>query len=64
MPSKKFSKMENLPKNVAEEWAKWCRNPNYLFEIPKEKLTIKKITLDVSGLMADVKRENNVYEAK
>jgi len=39
-------------------------NPNYFFEIPKEKLTIKKITLDVSGLMADVKRENNVYEAK
>lgn len=39
-------------------------NPNYFFEIPKGKSAIKKITLDASGLMADVKRENNVYEAK
>ena len=25
---------------------------------------IKKITIDASGLIADVKRENNVYEGK
>ncbi|MDV3462934.1 hypothetical protein CMV04_18165 [Elizabethkingia anophelis] len=31
MPSKRFSKMENLSKNVANEWSKWCRNPDYLF---------------------------------
>lgn len=31
LPSKKISKMESLPKNVAEEWAKWCRNSDYLF---------------------------------
>ncbi len=31
LPSKRFSRMEDLPKNVAEEWAKWCRNRNYLF---------------------------------
>jgi hypothetical protein len=26
------------------------------------KSTIKKITIDPSGLMADVKQENNVYK--
>lgn len=31
LPSKKISKMESLPKNVAEEWAKWCRSSDYLF---------------------------------
>jgi hypothetical protein len=28
----------------------------------KSKSTIKKITIDPSGLMADVKQENNVYK--
>ena len=31
LPARRFSKMENLPKNVAAEWAKWCRNRDYLF---------------------------------
>ncbi len=30
-PGKNFN-MENLPKGVALEWAKWCRSPNYLFD--------------------------------
>lgn len=34
LPSKKFSRMENLPKNVAEEWARWCRSSDYLFSSP------------------------------
>jgi hypothetical protein len=32
--------------------------------IAKPKASIKKITLDPSGLMADVKAENNSYVAK
>jgi hypothetical protein len=32
-----------------------------LFEISKAKSAIKKITIDESGLMADVKRNNNIY---
>jgi hypothetical protein len=28
----------------------------------KQKSTIKKITIDPSGLMADVKQENNVFK--
>lgn len=31
LPSKKISRMESLPKNVAIEWAKWCRSSDYLF---------------------------------
>ena len=31
LPSKKLSRMESLPKNVAEEWAKWCKSSDYLF---------------------------------
>lgn len=30
-PGKNFN-MENLPKGLALEWAKWCRSPNYLFD--------------------------------
>jgi hypothetical protein len=37
---------------------------NYDFTIGKSKSTIKKITIDPSGLMADVKQENNVYKHK
>lgn len=31
LPSKKISRMENLPKNVAKEWTKWCKSSDYLF---------------------------------
>lgn len=36
---------------------------NYTFSIPKAKGAIKLITIDPSGLMADVNRENNVFPA-
>jgi hypothetical protein len=32
--------------------------------LTKNKNTIKKITIDPSGLMADVNKTNNVYEVK
>jgi hypothetical protein len=44
------------------DWA-WAY-PTYFFEIPKAKADIKKITLDSSGLLADIKRDNNVFETK
>ena len=46
---------------VLTDWP-WAQ-PTYTTWIHNEK-TIKKITIDPSGLMADVKRENNVYEGK
>lgn len=51
-----------IKRSVLKDWA-WG-NPNYFFEIPKSKISIKKITIDASGLMADVKPENNSYELK
>lgn len=37
LPSRKFSRMENLPKNVAKQWSNWSKNANYLFNEISEK---------------------------
>ena len=52
----------NIKRTVLKDWA-WG-NPKYFFEINKNKTAIQKITIDASGLMADVKRENNTFEIK
>jgi len=52
----------SIKRTILNDWA-WG-NPNYFFEIPQSKTIIKKITIDPSGLMADVKKENNSYEIK
>ena len=49
-------------RTVLEDWA-WAQS-NYSFTIDKNKTAIKKITIDPSGLMADVKAANNVFEVK
>lgn len=51
-----------ITRTVLKDWA-WAQ-PTYTFEILKTNSKIKKITLDPSGLMADIKRDNNVFEAK
>lgn len=52
----------SVKRTVLNDWA-WAAS-NYEFTIAKEKNSIKKITIDPSGLMADVKQANNVYELK
>ncbi|MFH6998057.1 M1 family metallopeptidase [Flavobacterium sp. FlaQc-57] len=52
----------NVKRTVLDDWA-WAQS-NYSFTIDKNKTAIKKITIDPSGLMADVKAANNVYEVK
>lgn len=32
LPSSHFTRMEDLPKEMALEWAKWCKKPNYHFD--------------------------------
>jgi len=49
-----------VKRTVLNDWT-WAQS-NYDFTIAKAKGTIKKITIDPSGLMADVKQENNVYK--
>ncbi|MES2239568.1 MAG: M1 family metallopeptidase [Bacteroidota bacterium] len=51
-----------IQRTVLTDWT-WA-NPKYDFTITKPKNTIKRITIDPSGLMADVKVTNNVYEVK
>lgn len=46
-------------RTVADDWA-WG-NPQYQLPIPKVKSAIKSIIIDPSGLMADVKPENNKF---
>ena len=52
----------SVKRTVLKDWT-WAAS-NYDFTIAKPKSTIKKITIDPSGLMADVKQANNVYEVK
>jgi hypothetical protein len=51
-----------IKRTVLRDWA-WAY-PTYEFNISKNKTTIKKITIDPSGLMADVKQSDNSYEIK
>ncbi|MFM9827066.1 M1 family metallopeptidase [Flavobacterium sp.] len=52
----------DIKRTVLGDWT-WA-NPVYDFVISRNKADIKKITIDPSGLMADVKKENNVFEVK
>lgn len=48
LPSRKSSNMENLPKNVADEWKKWRKNKNYLFAyIDAENLFFRKFKCEL-----------------
>ena len=49
----------NLKRTVLNDWA-WSFG-TYEFMIDKPKTSIKKIIIDPSEMMADVKKENNVY---
>ncbi|ASW73904.1 hypothetical protein IQ37_17970 [Chryseobacterium piperi] len=51
LPSKKMSGMENLPKNVARQWIKWCLSPDYLFgSISDQYLFYKNITAPLTSI--------------
>jgi hypothetical protein len=62
MSFEKENPTPGIKRTVLSDWT-WA-NPNYFFEVPKTKTSIKKIILDPTELMADVKRDNNVYEVK
>lgn len=50
-----------ITRTVLNDWA-WAF-PTFELTIAKPKSAIKKITIDPSGLMADVKQTNNIYSA-
>ncbi|MBS1735270.1 MAG: alpha/beta fold hydrolase [Bacteroidetes bacterium] len=54
LPSKKISRMENLPKNVAKEWAKWCKSSDYLFaSFSHNKLYFDRIKCKLTSISID-----------
>jgi len=52
---------EGILRTVLPDWA-WAY-PEYTFDIDSNK-TIQKVVIDASERMADINRENNVFEAK
>lgn len=52
---------EGVQRTVLPDWA-WAY-PEYAFDIESDK-TVQKVVIDTSERMADVNRENNVFEAK
>ncbi len=52
----------DMKRTVLNDWA-WAY-PTFEFSISKQKSSIKKITIDPIGLMADVKKDNNIFENK
>ena len=57
MSFEKENQTPTIKRTVLNDWA-WAY-PAFEFSIAKPKASIKKITIDPSGLMADVKLENN-----
>ncbi len=51
-----------LKRTVTADW-NWA-HPNFTFSIPKAKSAIKGIIIDPADFMADVNKDNNVYEKK
>jgi len=51
---------KDIPRTILNGWD-WAY-PTYSFEINKKKGTIQTIVIDPSDFMADIKKENNVYQ--
>lgn len=50
LPSKLISGMENLPKNVAEQWSNWGKNSDYILsEIPIEQTVFNKLDTELTA---------------
>ena len=62
MSFEKENPTPQIKRTVLKDWA-WG-NPKYQLSINKQKAEIRKINIDPSELMADVKPENNSYEIK
>ena len=62
MSYEKENPTPEIKRTVLRDWA-WAE-ATYNFEIQRPKNSIKKITIDPSGLMADVKKDNNIFENK
>ncbi|HEX8574878.1 MAG TPA: M1 family metallopeptidase [Flavobacterium sp.] len=62
MSFEKENETPSIKRTVIKDWA-WAY-PTYEFQVHKPKSSIKKITIDPGGLMADVKKDNNTLNVK
>jgi hypothetical protein len=62
MSYEKVNPNPEIKRTVLSDWA-WAY-PTYQFTISKYRTAIKKISIDPSKLMADIKQEDNSYEIK
>ncbi len=62
MRGEKENPYPSIKRTVLEDWP-WAF-PTYVLKIGKPKSEIQAIVLDPSGLMADVNRENNIFEGE
>ena len=62
MYGSKNNPYEQLKRTELSDWA-WSF-PKYEFEIPKAKKDIKIIAIDPENMMADIQKENNIFEQK
>lgn len=60
MLGEKENPYPSIPRTVLSDWV-WA-NPSYSFRVSKKEKKIKSVTLDPSGLMADVDMTNNFVE--
>lgn len=61
MRGEKSNPYPNINRTVLPDWA-WAY-PTYTFTINKPKSSIKAVVVDPSQLMADINRDNNIYQA-
>lgn len=62
MYGSKSNPFEDIKRTELNDWA-WSM-PTYEFEINKPKKDIKVIVIDPTNMMADINKENNVFENK
>ena len=62
MYGSKNNPFQDIKRTELNDWA-WSM-PTYEFEIPKSKKDIKIIAIDPTNMMADINKENNVFENK
>ncbi len=62
MSFEKENPTPSIKRTILNDWT-WAY-PSFEFTVAQPKSSVKKITIDPSGLMADVKLENNSYLAK
>ncbi|MEL6867578.1 MAG: M1 family peptidase, partial [Bacteroidota bacterium] len=62
MRGEKEAETKEMDYKVAEDWP-WT-HPNYELVIPVRYKKIAKVEIDPTGRMADLGKENNVFEIK